>query len=105
MPFRLSHIHEYDAFIALDIGTYKARALVCRIIDSRLHILAAAAVKQSRKDMQNGEITDLYAVSRTVSRLLERVTKTAGIDPPDIVMSINSSRLLYDTLQTNSVRS
>lgn len=51
MSFKVSTIFEFDSFIALDIGAFKIKVLVCRVENGEVKIIGSASTRQSRKDM------------------------------------------------------
>jgi hypothetical protein len=38
MSFRISHIHEYDRFISLDLGSYRVRASLYTLKEGKLSL-------------------------------------------------------------------
>jgi cell division ATPase FtsA len=59
MAFHLSHIHDFHRFLAVDIGTHRVRSGVYNIEASEIRCEGMASVRQSRRSIQDGSITDL----------------------------------------------
>lgn len=51
MGFRISNIHEYDRFVAIDLGSYRIRASLYAIHEGKLELEGSASVRQHRKNM------------------------------------------------------
>ena len=104
MSFKVSTIFEYDSFIALDIGAFKIKALVCKVENGELKIVAKASTRQSRKDMLHGEVSDLRSVSDAVAKTIYKATESLENAPNDVIVGLNSPHFLYDSLSMNYVR-
>ena len=59
MSFRIANIHEYNRFIAIDLGAYRVRASLYSIDDGHLCHEHSASVRQNRKNFLDGSITDM----------------------------------------------
>ena len=59
MAFHLAHIQEYHRFIALEIGSYRIRTGIYNIENGEIIRLGISTVRQSRRDIQNGQIVDM----------------------------------------------
>jgi cell division protein FtsA len=104
MSFKVSTIFEYDSFIALDIGAFKIKALVCRVENGELKIIGQASTRQSRKDMLQGEISDLRSVADAVAKTIYKATESLENVPNDVIVGINTPYFLYDATSMNYVR-
>jgi len=104
MSFKVSTIFEFDSFIALDIGAFKIKVLVCRVENGEVKIIGSASTRQSRKDMLWGEISDLHAVSDAIAKTIYKATEWIEQVPNDIIVGLNTTNMLYDTLSMNYVR-
>lgn len=105
MSFKLKPLSEYDRFVAIDIGAYRVKVLVCAVEGGELKIYGRASTRQSKKNVIAGEIADLAAVSDLVRRTILKAAEGLDSLPEEVVLSINSSALLYDSIGTNYVRS
>lgn len=105
MSFKLKPLSEYDRFVAIDIGAYRVKVIVCSVEGGELKIHTKASTRQSKKNMISGEIADLAAVSDTVRRTILKASEGLDSLPEEVVLSIGSSSLLYDSIGTNYVRS
>jgi len=104
MSFALRSLSDYDQFVAVDIGASRIKVLVCTIEGGELKILARASMRQSRKHIIAGEISDIAGVSEAVKRTILKAAEGMDSLPKDIVVSINSSSLLFDSVGMNYVR-
>jgi len=86
MSFKISTIFEYDSFIALDIGAFKIKALVCKVENGELKIISQASTRQSRKDMLQGEVSDLRSVSDAVAKTIYKATESLENCPNDVIV-------------------
>lgn len=104
MSFKLKPLSEYDRFVAVDIGANRVKVLVCAVENGDLKVYGRASTRQSKKNVIAGEIADLAAVSDIVRRTVLKAAEGLDSLPEEVVMSINSSALLYDSIGTNYVR-
>ncbi|MBP8016559.1 hypothetical protein KAZ01_00990 [Candidatus Gracilibacteria bacterium] len=104
MSFKINNILEYDTFIALDIGAFKIKVLICKIENGEIKILGSSSFRQSKKDIIDGEIADLYSVSKSISKAILRAGKDLEYIPDDIIVGFNSSQMVYDFIGMNYVR-
>ena len=104
MPFKISNLAEYDSFVTIDIGTSRVRVLACQLENGTVRIVGSSAVRQSRRDILGGDIGDIYSVARTVGRAITQAYEGLSSIPDDVLVSINSPSLIYDTLSMNYVR-
>ena len=51
MAFHLSHIHDYDRFLAVDIGSYRVRTGLYTIESLDPVLLGFSSIRQNRKNM------------------------------------------------------
>ncbi len=104
MSFKISNILDYNSFIALDIWSFKIKVLICKIDNQELKILWYSTLKQTKKDVMNGEIADFYSVSQSISKAILKAWKNLDQIPEEIIVWFNSSELLYDLMWTNYTR-
>ncbi len=104
MSFKISHIVDYNQFIALDIGTSKIKVLVCSIEWGKTKIVGSAIMRQSKKNIIDGEIADLYGVSETIKKAIGKAWEHLDEIPSDIVISLGSVLTFSDIIQMNYVR-
>lgn len=105
MSFKLKPLSDYDRFVVIDIGSSRVKALVCSIEGGELKICGKASTRQSKKNVISGEIADLSAVSDTVRRTILKAAEGLDSLPEEVVLSVGSSSLVYDSIGTNYVRS
>lgn len=104
MSFKISNVMEYDSFIALDIGSFKIKVLVCKIDSWEVKIIGKSYLRQNKKDFIFWEIADLWSVSRSINKAILKACQNLDEIPSDIIVWFNSSFLLYDHISTNYVR-
>lgn len=104
MSFKISNIVDYNRFIALDIGTSKIKVLICSIEGGGLRVLGSAIMRQSKKNIIDGEIADLYGVSETIKKAINKAGETLDEIPSDIVISLGSILTFSDIIHMNYVR-
>ncbi len=104
MSFKINNILEYDTFIALDIWAFKIKVLICKIENWEIKILWSSSFRQSKKDIIDWEIADLYSVSKSISKAILRAWKDLEYIPDDIIVWFNSSQMVYDFIWMNYVR-
>ncbi|PID84078.1 hypothetical protein CSB09_02905 [Candidatus Gracilibacteria bacterium] len=105
MAFSLSHIHDYNRFISLDLGTYRAKVGVYDIEDMTLKEVGYATVRQNRKNFVEGEIDNLSGVMKTVVQAITHASKDLDEIPKDIIASFSSQYFITDTISTQYLRS
>ncbi len=59
MSFRLTHIHDYHRFIAVDLGLYRARVGIYNVSEGVLSCTGFSSVRQSRKNFSEGVVIDI----------------------------------------------
>lgn len=59
MSFRLSHIHDYHRFVAIDLGLYRVRAGIYDLSLGDLTCTGFSSVRQSRKNWIDGVVADI----------------------------------------------
>ncbi|MDD2486963.1 MAG: hypothetical protein PHS92_01170 [Candidatus Gracilibacteria bacterium] len=104
MSFKISNVMDYDSFIALDIGSFKIKVLICKIESGELKIIGKSYLRQNKKDFISGEIADLGSVSKSISKAIHKACQNLDSIPNDVIVGFNSSHLLYDHISTNYVR-
>ncbi|EKE27792.1 MAG: cell division protein (septum formation) [uncultured bacterium (gcode 4)] len=104
MSFRISNILDYDTFLAIDIWAFKIKVLVCKIDWQELKIIWSSTLRQSKKDMYNGEITDISSISRSIQKAITKACQNLDSIPTDALVLLNSSELIYDFTSINYVR-
>lgn len=104
MGFRLSTLQEYNRFIAIDIGSYKIRVLICEIKSGELTILGRASVRQARSYTIGWVITDMHGVAETIRRAIDIASKNIDEVPEDIIITLLSDALISDTVTTQYIR-
>jgi cell division ATPase FtsA len=104
MAFHLSHIQDYNRFIAIDIWSYRVRAAVYDISSWKAEELSYATIRQDRKNIINGAIADLRSVALTLERAIIQATKDLDTIPDDVILSFSSRMTLSDIITTQYIR-
>jgi hypothetical protein len=106
MGIRIKSISEQERFFAVDIGSARIKVLLCEISSGELIILDSSSIRQSRKNMSDGVISDLQGVSDTLMRALDKMQdQTEGrLEVGSVIFSLQSPYLVTDTLSMNYVR-
>ncbi len=104
MSFRLSNIHDYNRFIAIDLGSYRVRTCIYEINAGQLVLRWRSSIRQNRKDFLDGSITDLRWVAETIERSI--ITASAKLDhiPEDIILTFSPEVTIYDAVTTQYIR-
>lgn len=105
MAFSLSHIRDYNRFVSLDLGTYRAKAGVYDIDEMALKEIGYATVRQNRKNFVDGEIDNLSGVMKTVVQTITHASKDIDDIPKDIIASFSSQYFVSDSISTQYLRS
>ncbi len=104
MSFRIANIHEYDQFIAIDLGSYRVRASLYGLNDGHLVHEGSASVRQNRKNFLDGTITDMQWVAITIEKAIHEVCKNSHEIPEDIILAFSPAVCIYDTVTTQYIR-
>jgi hypothetical protein len=104
MSFKISNIVDYNQFIVLDIGTSKIKVLICSLEGGQIKILGSAIMRQSKKNIVDGEIADLYGVSDSIKKAISKAWENLDDIPWDIVISLGSVLTFSDIIYMNYVR-
>jgi len=59
MGFHVAHIHDYDRFIALDVGFYRVRASLYEMKHGEVVLGSFSNIRQLRKNVSEGHIVDM----------------------------------------------
>ena len=104
MGFQIKTLSENDRFFAIDIGSTRIKVLLCALESGKLTILENASIRQSRKHMQGGDISDLQGVSEALQKVLYKIEKNQNGEIKDCIFSIQSPSLVADSFSMNYVR-
>lgn len=104
MSFQLAHIHEYNRFLAMDIGSYRVRAGVFEVENWDLKEISYSCVRQNRKNFSHGSIIDMRWVAKTIEQAILQASQDIPNIPDDIIISFSSSNFLFDSATTKYVR-
>lgn len=104
MSFRLTHIHDYHRFIAIDFGIYRVRASIYDLSEWALTCTGFSGVRQSRKNFVQGMVADIGGVSQILEQSILQAGSQLETIPEDIIMSFPSQSFVSDVLTTQYTR-
>lgn len=104
MAFHLAHIHDYERFLVIDIGSYRVRTGVYSVENLELKELGYASVRQNRKNFSFGLIADMQGVARTIEQSIVQASQHIEDIPEDIIIAFPSHDFLFDSITTQYTR-
>jgi hypothetical protein len=104
MAFHLSHIHDYDRFLAVDIGSYRVRTGVYTIESLDPVLLGFSSIRQNRKNMIAWAIADMRGVSLSIERSMIQASQKVDTIPKDAILAFSSSQFISDQITTQYIR-
>jgi cell division ATPase FtsA len=104
MGLHIKTLSGNDRFFVIDVGSTHIKVLLCDLEEGQLNILERVSVRQSRKHMFGGDISDLQGVSEALQKTLGKIEKNRKQEVPDCIFSIQSPSLVTDTFSMNYVR-
>lgn len=104
IPFRLSHIQDYNRFIAVDLGFYRVRAAIYDVSEGSLQCIGFSSVRQSRKSFSQDGIADISGVCQTIEQAILQAGRALEEIPSDIIINFPSHSFVSDTLSTQYIR-
>ena len=105
MSFRVAHIHDYDRFIAIDLGSYRVRASLYSLKEWKLCLDGTSSIRQNRKNFHMGAISDMQWVALTLERAIHEASKNSDIIPDDVILGFSPEICIHDTVTTQYIRS
>lgn len=104
MGFRISNIHAYDRFIAIDLGSYRVRSALYRIDDGKVIQEWYASVRQNRKNILNGAIMDMQGVAQTIEKSIHEACRWVESIPDEIIIGFSPVVCIGDTISSQYIR-
>lgn len=104
MGFRISNIHAYNRFIAIDLGSYRIRSALYHISDGKIELEWYASVRQSRKNILNGSIVDMQWVAQTIEKSIHEACKWAQSIPEEIIIGFSPVVCIGDSISSQYIR-
>ncbi len=104
MSFRLTHIHDYHSFIAIDLGLYRARVGIYNVAEWSLVSTGFSSVRQSRKNFSNWAVLDISGIWDTLEQGIYQAWDLLETIPDDVIMSFPSYSFVSDLLTTQYTR-
>ncbi len=104
MAFHLAHIHDYERFLAIDIGSYRVRTGVYSINGGEVSCVWFGWARQNKRNIIHWSIADLRWVSLSIERSMVQACQKVDTIPTDAIVSFSSSTFISDILMTQYVR-
>ncbi len=104
MGFRISNIHEYDRFIAIDLWSYRVRAALYTMKDGKLRLEWSACVRQHRKNMTQGVIMDMQWVAYAIDKAIHEACIHIDEIPEDIILWFSPTICIHDIVASQYIR-
>ena len=96
MSFRLTHIHDYHRFIAVDLGLYRARVGIYNVSEGALSCTGFSSVRQSRKNFSEWVVIDIGGIAQIVEQGILQAWDLLESIPEDVIMSFPSRSFISD---------
>jgi cell division ATPase FtsA len=104
MGFRISNIHDYDKFLAIDLWSYRIRAALYVIEDSKLTLEGHASVRQQKKNIQDGVIVDMQWVAHAIEKAIHEASRYHDEIPRDIILTFSPVVAISDAISSQYIR-
>ncbi|GAB0174707.1 MAG: hypothetical protein HHAS10_05860 [Candidatus Altimarinota bacterium] len=104
MGFRISNIHAYDRFIAIDLGSYRVRSALYSMSDGILKLDGCANVRQNKRNFQDGAIMDMQGVAATIEKSIHESCKGIESIPNDIIIAFSPAVCIGDSISSQYIR-
>lgn len=104
MAFRIANIHEYSRFIALDLWTHRVRASLYALRDGHLCHEKSVSVRQNRKNIVNGSISDMQWIAHVIEKAIHEVSRHVESIPEDLIIWFSPTFSLYDGITSQYIR-
>jgi adenylate kinase family enzyme len=104
MGFRISNIHEYDRFIAIDLGSYRVRASLFSLSEGKLELEGRASIRQQKKNMQEWAIIDMQWVAHTIEKAIHEACRNIDEIPENIIMAFSPATCIHDIIVSQYIR-
>ncbi len=104
MSFRLTHIHDYNRFIAVDLGLYRVRAGIYDLSIGSPVCTGFSSVRQSRKNWIDRVVADIRGVAQIINQAILQAGQTYVSIPDDLIMSFPSTSFISDLITTQYTR-
>jgi cell division ATPase FtsA len=105
MSFRISHIHDYDRFIAIDLWTYRVRAGLYTIKNGVPSLEWSASIRQNQKNIVNGVIQDMRWVALVIDKAIHKACSHLTDIPEDIIIGFSPEVCIHDLMVSQYLRS
>ena len=104
MTFHISHIHDYERFLAVELGSSRIRTWVFDIESFSPELMGFSSVRQNKKNMIHWMVTDLRWVTLSIDRSIIQASQKTEEIPTDVILGFSSSQLISDYLTTQYIR-
>jgi hypothetical protein len=90
--------------LILDIWTYKLKAWVCILENSKIKLISYAEKRQNKADFFAWEISDIEWLIETISEALDKIKDELGSIPTDVIINIPSNKISTVTSRVDYIR-
>ncbi len=105
MRFRLSHIHDYNTFLAIDVWSYRVRSTAYKIEDDGIcQELWYGMVRQGRQNYLEWGIVDMHWVASSIGQAIRVSTKSLQNTIEDIIVGFSSEYYEFDIITSQYIR-
>lgn len=104
MGFRISNIHAYDRFIAIDLWSYRVRSALYSINDGVLQLDGYANIRQNKRNFQDGIIMDMQWVAATIEKSIHEACRWVESIPNDIIIGFSPAVCIGDSISSQYIR-
>ncbi len=104
MGFRISNIHEYDRFIAIDLWSYRVRAALYTMKEGKLKLEGSGCVRQHRKNILQWVIMDMQWVAHAIDKAIHEACTHIDDIPEDIILWFSPTMCIHDVIASQYIR-
>ncbi len=90
--------------LILDIWTYKIKAWVCVLENSKIKLISYAEKRQNKSDFLAWEISDIEWIIETAKDAIQKIKDELNFVPSDVIINIPSNKINTVTSRVNYTR-
>ncbi|MDD2871232.1 MAG: hypothetical protein PHS49_04535 [Candidatus Gracilibacteria bacterium] len=88
----------------IDIGTYKIRVGICKIINRDVELIGYGEKRQDEEYVMMQEIQNLKGVAENISLAIKKAERDGDIKVEDVIINIPTTNLFFEFAQINHIR-
>lgn len=104
MGFRISNIHAYDRFVAIDLWSYRVRSALYHIYDGKIEQEWSASIRQNKRNILNGSIADMQGVAHTIEKAIHEACRWSDSIPDEIILWFSPVICIWDSISSQYIR-